>query len=90
MIIHLEPDILECKIKWALPSITMKKTSGDDGIPVDLFQILKDDAAKVMTQYASKFVKLSSGYRTGKAQFSFQSQKRQSKRMLKLLHNFTH
>ena len=70
MITHREPDILECKVKWSLGSITMNKTSGGDGIPVELFQILKDDA----TQYASKFGKLSSGHRTGKGQFSFQSQ----------------
>ena len=44
VIIHLEPDILECEVKWALGSITMNKASGDDGIPVELFQILKDDA----------------------------------------------
>ena len=44
MITHLEPDILECEVKWALGSITMNKASGDDGIPVELFQILKDDA----------------------------------------------
>ena len=48
MITHLEPDILECKVKWALGSITTKKTSGGDGIPVELFQILKDDAVKVL------------------------------------------
>ena len=45
---HLEPDILECKVKWALGSITMNKASGGDGIPVELFQILKDDTVKVM------------------------------------------
>ena len=45
---HLEPDILECKVKWALESITMNKASGGDGIPVELFQILKDDAVKVL------------------------------------------
>ena len=45
---HLEPDILECKVKWALGSITTNKASGGDGIPVDLFQILKDDAVKVL------------------------------------------
>ena len=45
---HLEPDILECKVKWALGSITMNKTSGSDGMPVELFQILKDDAVKVL------------------------------------------
>ena len=48
MITHLEPDILECEVKWALGSITMNKTSGDDGIPVELFQILTDDAVKVL------------------------------------------
>ena len=48
MITHLEPDILECKVKWALGSITMNKDSRSDGIPVELFQILKDDAEKVL------------------------------------------
>ena len=73
VITHLEPDILECEVKWALESITTNKGSGGDGIPVELFQILKDDTVKVLTQYASKFGKLSSGHRTGKGQFSFQS-----------------
>jgi len=48
VIIHPEPDILECEVKWALGSITMNKASGGDGIPVELFQILKDDAVKVL------------------------------------------
>ena len=48
VIIDLEPDILECEVKWALESITMNKASGGDGIPVELFQILKDDAVKVL------------------------------------------
>ena len=48
MITHLEPDILECEVKWALESITRNKASGGDGIPVELFQILKDDTAKVL------------------------------------------
>ena len=48
VITHLEPDILECEVKWALESITMNKVSGGDGIPVELFQILKDDAVKVL------------------------------------------
>ena len=48
LITHLEPDILECEVKWALGSITMNKASGGDGIPVQLFQILKDDAVKVL------------------------------------------
>ena len=76
MITHLEPDILECEVKWALGSITTNKASGGDGIPVELFQILKDDAVKCCTQYASKFGKLSSGHKTGKAQFPFQSQRK--------------
>ena len=76
VITHLEPEILECKVKWALGSITMNKASGGDGIPVELFQILKEDAVKVLHSYASKFGKLSSGRRTGKGQFSFQSQRK--------------
>ena len=79
VITHLEPDILEFEVKWALGSITTNKASGGDGIPVGLFQILKDDAVKVLhsiTQYASKFGKLSSGRRTGKGQFSFQSKRK--------------
>ena len=48
VITHLEPDILECKVKWALGRITMNKASGGDGIPIELFQILKDDAVKVL------------------------------------------
>ena len=90
VITHLEPDILECEVKWALGSIAMNKASGGDGIPVELFQILKDDAVKVnCTQYVSKFGKLSSGHRTGKGQFH-PNPKRQCQRMLKLLHNCTH
>ena len=76
VITHLQPDILECKVKWALQSFTTNKASGGDGIPVELFQILKDDAVKVLHSYASKFGKLSSGHRTGKGQFSFQSQRK--------------
>ena len=76
MITHLEPDNLECEVKWALESIATNKASGGDGIPVELFQILKDDASKYASKYASKFGKLSSGYRTGKGQFAFQSQRK--------------
>ena len=53
MIPHLEPDILECEVKWALESITMNKASGGDGISIELFQILKDDAVKVLHSIAS-------------------------------------
>ena len=76
VITHLEPDILECEIKWTLGSITTNKASGGDRFPVELFQILKDDAVKCCTQCVSKFGKLSSGHRTGKGQFSFQSQRK--------------
>ena len=79
MITYLEPGILECEVKWALESFTTNKASGGDGIPVELFQILKDDAVKVLTQYASKFAKLSSGYRTGKAQFHSNPKKGKAK-----------
>ena len=75
VITHPEPDVLECEVKWALGSITTNKASGGDGILVELFQILKDDAVNC-TQYASKFGKLSSGHRTGKGQFSFQFQRK--------------
>ena len=71
VITHLEPDILECEVKWALGSITMIKATRGNGIPTDLFQILKDEAVRCCTQYASKCGKLSSGHRTGKGQFSF-------------------
>ena len=73
VITDLEPDILECEVEWALESITTNKASGGDGIPVELFQILKDDAVKVLHSICSKFGKLGSGHRTGKGQFSFQS-----------------
>ena len=76
MITHLEPDILECEVKWALGSITMNKASGGDGIPVELFQILKDDAVKALHSICQQIWKLSSGHRTGKGQFSFQSQRK--------------
>ena len=74
VITQLEPDILECEVKWALKSITKNKASGGDGIPVELFQILKDDAVKVLHSICQQIGKLSSGHRPGKGQFSFQSQ----------------
>ena len=55
--IHLEPDILECEVKWALGSITMNKASGGDGIPVEQFQILKDDAVKVLNSICQQIWK---------------------------------
>ena len=76
VITHLEPDILECEVKWALGSITMDKASGGDGIPDKLFQILKGNAVKLLYSITRKFGKLSSGHSTGKGQFSFQSQRK--------------
>ena len=76
VITHLEPDILECEVKRALGSINRNKVSGGDGISIELFQILKDDAVKVLHSYANKFGKLRSGHRTGKGQFSSQSQRK--------------
>ena len=75
VITHLEPDILECKVNWALEGITTNKASGGDRIPVKLFQILKDDAVKVLHSICQQIWKLS-GHRTGKGQFSFQSQRK--------------
>ena len=74
MITHLEPNILECEVKWVLGSITTNEASGDDRLPAKLFQILKDDAVKVLHSICQHFGKLSSGHRTGKGQFSFQSE----------------
>ena len=71
MITHLEPHILECEVKWALESITTNKASGGDGIAVELFQILKHDAVKLLHSIGQQIGKLSSGHRTGKGQFSF-------------------
>ena len=76
VITDLEPDILECEVKWALGSITTNKASGGDEIPVELSPILKDDAVKVLHSICQQFGKHSSGHSTGKGQFSFQSQRK--------------
>ena len=85
-ITHLEPDIMECKVKWALGSITMNKASGGDGISVELFQTLKDDAVKMLANLENSAVAM------GLEKFSFHSnpKERQCQRMLKLPHNCTH
>ena len=72
VITHLEPDILEYEVKWALGNITRNKASGGDGIPVELFQILKDDAVKVLHSICQQIWE-NSVVATGKGQFSFQS-----------------
>ena len=73
---YLEPDILECEVKWALGSITTKKASGSDRIPAELFLILKDDAVKVLHSICQQIWKTQQCHSTGKRQFSFQSQRR--------------
>ena len=75
VITHLEPDILECEVKWALGSITTKKASGGDGIPVELFQILKDDAVKVLHSICQQIWKTQQ-WPQDSGQFSFQSQRK--------------
>ena len=75
VITHLGPDILECEVKWALESITTNKAGGD-GIPVELFQILKDDAVKVLHPICQQVWKIQQCHGTGKGQFPFQSQRK--------------
>ena len=84
VITHLQPDILECEVKWALESITMNKASGGDGIPVELFQILKDDTVTANLE--------NSAVATGLEKVSFHANPKESQcqRMLKLQHNYTH
>ena len=89
MITGLETDILECEVKWALGSITTNKASGDDGIPVELFQILKDDAVKVMHSICQQIWKLAMATGLEKVSFHSNPKERQCQRMFKLLHNYT-
>ena len=90
VITQLELDILECEVKWALESITTNKASGGDGIPVELFQILKDDAVEVLHSICQQLE--NSAVATGLEKVSFHSnpKERQCQRMLKLPHNGTH
>ena len=74
VITHLEPDILEYEVKWALGSITTNKASGGDEIPVELFQILKDDTVKVLHSICQQIWKTQQWLKEWKSQFSFQSQ----------------
>ena len=73
VITHLEPDILECEVKWALGSITTNKANGGDGIPVELFQILKDDAVKVLHSMCQKIWKTQQWPQEGLEKVSFHS-----------------
>ena len=90
VITHLEPDILECEVKWTLESITTNKASGGDGILVELFQILKDDAVKVLHSICQQIWKTLVATGLEKVSFHSSPQQRQCQRMLKLLHNCTH
>ena len=91
MITHLEPDILECEVKWALGSTTTNKANGGDGISVELFQILKDDAVKSAPRNMPANLE-NSAVATGLGKVSFHSnpKEKQCQRMLKLQHNCAH
>ena len=91
VITHLEPDILECEVKWALESITTNKASEGDGIPVELFQILKDDAVKVLHSIFQQIWKTQQWPQDWKRSvFHSNPKERQCQRMLKLPHNCSH
>ena len=93
VITHLEPDILECKVKWALGSLTMNKASGGDGIPVELFKILKDDVVKVLHSLCQQIWKTQQWPQDWEGCFHYNPKERQSQKMLKLLlscTNLTH
>ena len=91
MITHLEPDILECEVKWVLGSITTNKASGGDEIPTELFQILKNDAVKVLHSICQQIWKTQQWSQDWKkASFHSNPKERQCQRMFKLLHNCTH
>ena len=85
---HLEPDILECEVKWALGSITMNKGSGVDGIPVELFQILEDDAVKVLHSIYQQIWKTQQW--PERVSFHSNPKEGQCQRMFRLPHNCTH
>ena len=87
---HLEADIMECEVKWGLGSITMNIASGGDGIPVELFQILKDDAVKVLHSVNQQVWKTQQWPLLEKVSFHSSPKERQCQRMLKLLHNCTY
>ena len=90
VITHLHPDILECKLKWALGSVTRNKASGGDRIPADLFQILKDDAVKMLHSICQQIWKTQQWPQDQKSSLHSNPKERQCQRMFKLLYNFTH
>ena len=87
---HLEPDILENEVKWALGSITRNKVSGGGGIPVELYQMLKDDAVKVLHSICKQIWKTAVATELEKVSLHSNPKERQCQRMLKLPHNCTH
>ena len=87
---HSEPDILQCEVKWALGSTAANKASGGDGIPVELFQILKDDAVKVLHSICQQIWKTQKWPQDWERYFHFNPKEMHCRRMFKLLHNCTH
>ena len=90
MITHLEPDILECEVKWALGSITTNKAREGDGIPLELFQILKDDAVKVLLSICQQIWKTEQWPQLEKVSFHCNHKEKQCQIMLNLPHNCAH
>ena len=90
MITNLEPDILECEVKWALGNITTNKASGHDGIPVEVFKILKDDAVKVLHSICQQIWKTAVATGPEKVSFHSNPKERQWQKTFHLPHNCTH
>ena len=90
VVTHLKPDILEREVKWALGSITTNKASGSDGIPAELFQVLKDDAVKVLHSICQQIWKTQQWPQVWKRSVHSNPKERECQRMLKLLHSCTH
>ena len=90
MITHLEPDILECEVKWALESSLTNKANGGDGTTVELFHLLKDDAVKVLHSMSANLENSAVAIGQKKGSFHSNPKERQCQRMLQLPHNCTH
>ena len=90
VVTHLEPDILECEVKWALGSIITNKASEGEEVPAELFKLLKDDSVKVLHSICQQIWKTQQWPQDWKVSFHSNSKERQCQRMLKLLHNCIH
>ena len=90
VVTYLKPNILECEVKWALRNITRNKVSGGDGITAELFQILKDDAVKVLYSIGQQIWKTQQWPQDRKSQFSFQSKRKALPKNVNLLCHFVH